>query len=370
MKFKILVVGSFRSTEFGVVGGIARSCEELMTSEFTERFEVVTVDSTQRTNPPPNVAFRGIKSVIRFFQLILGLLKHRPDGVLLFFSSGLSFYEKILMGWVAKFLKARVFLFPRAGALFESSARSKFISTVHRFLFRCGDVFLAQGPKWRRYALDVCAFQEKDVYIVPNWTAAKRFFLVGTEKISKHKPKNKPTLLFVGWLEIEKGVRELLQACKMLEKSSLNFTCLLAGDGAQKQWAQKFVNQHGLEGKVKLKGWVKGDDLVELYRAADIFVLPSWEEGMSNSLIEGMSSGLCPVVTNVGIIPDFLCDREHGRLVPPRSVEALYEALSTLIKKPDLRAKYAQAAYHLSKQFDKDCVISELSDIVGSRLSN
>ena len=49
------------------------------------------------------------------------LFKQRPDGVILFFSSGLSFYEKMVMGWLARFFGVTVFLFPRAGALMRDS---------------------------------------------------------------------------------------------------------------------------------------------------------------------------------------------------------------------------------------------------------
>ena len=370
MKYKILVVGSFRSKEFGVVGGIARSCEELLDSEFTKRFEILKLDSTQTSNPPPNIPVRVVPALARFFQLISLLIRHRPDGVLIFFSSGLSFYEKITMGWLAKFFKAKVFLFPRAGALIELSSRSKFVAFVHRGLFRCGDVFLAQGRTWIRYAIDFCKFRRENVYLVPNWTASKHFFALGKVKILTHEATTRPTILFVGWLEEEKGVRELLQACKMLAGDGLDFSCLLAGDGTQRQWAEEFIDRYGLDEKVTLQGWLSEKALLDSYRSANIFVLPSRAEGMPNSLIEGISAGLCPVATKVGMIPDFLTDRQEGLLVPPYSVNALYEALVTLIKVPELQIKYSKAAYKLSSQFEKTSVISKLSDILEDRISN
>nr|WP_284676550.1 glycosyltransferase [Vibrio sinus] len=182
--------------------------------------------------------------------------------------------------------------------------------------------------------------------------------------------KATPTIAFVGWLEIEKGVRELLQACEKLAKFGLSFTCLLAGDGTQKQWALDFIERHGLNGKVKLQGWLGDNELLEHYRCADIFVLPSWKEGMPNSLIEAMSSGLCPVVTSVGIIPDFVRDYEHGLLVEPRSAESLYEALKALIETPELQVECARAAHKLAQEFEKNRVIPRLCDIMEKRLSS
>ena len=89
---------------------------------------------------------------------------------------------------------------------------------------------------------------------------------------------------------------------------------------------------------------------------------------MPNSLIEAMSLGLCPVVTSVGMIPDFLDNGEHGLLVEPQSAQALCDALSSLIARPNLQFKYARAAYALSKQFDKSSVIPLFSDIIESNL--
>lgn len=369
MKQKVLVVGSFRSREFGVVGGIARSCEELMASEFSKRLDVITVDSTQRSNPPPNAIIRAEHSLVRLFVLVYKLVMLRPDCVLLFFSSGMSFYEKMLMGWISKLLGTKVCLFPRAGGLIESSLHNKLIGFLNRMLIRCGDVFLAQGPTWANFAISYCRFKQQNVHIVPNWTASDSYSTLGAERMLTLEAKAVPTIAFVGWLEVEKGVRELLQACKMLAESGLKFSCVLAGDGTQLDWINEFVTRHDLNGKVVLKGWLHGDELLEHYRNADIFVLPSWKEGMPNSLIEAMSSGLCPVVTSVGIIPDYVRNGEQGLLVEPHSYEALYEALRTLIQSPELQLECAQAAHASSMQFDKNRVIPLLCDIIENSLS-
>ena len=368
-KHKVLVVGSFRSKELGVVGGIARSCEELINSEFVERFDVYLVDSTQRANPPPNIVVRLGFAILRFLRFTTLLIRRRPEGVLLFFSSGMSFYEKMIMGWFSKFFGATVFLFPRAGALMHSDSQHKLLLQINRALFRSGDVFLAQGYSWQSYAIETCGFPTKDIYIVPNWTASDQFYSAGAAKIENFNLKTKPTIAFVGWLEIEKGIHELMFACADLAASGLEFNCLLAGDGAQKTWVEEFVIQHDLDEIVTCCGWLRGAELRTHYQNADIFVLPSWSEGMPNSLIEAASFGLCPVVTSVGIVPDFFVNDEHGILIQPRSAQALSDALRSVITTPDLRARYSKASYQLSKQFDKNRVIPRFCDIIENELS-
>lgn len=369
MRYKVLVVGSFRSRELGVVGGIARSCEELINSEFVERFDIYLVDSTQRANPQPNVCVRAGFALFRLLNFTTQLFKQRPDGVILFFSSGLSFYEKMVMGWLARFFDVTVFLFPRAGALMRDSCKSRLSGFIISVFIRCGDVFLAQGRGWERFAIEACGYHKQNTHVVPNWTATNQYYAFGAARMKMLRVKSVSVIAFVGWLEVEKGVRELMQACLMLVKSGLPFTCVLAGDGTQKPWIEAFIAEHNLCGVVNLRGWLSGEELLEHYQKADIFVLPSWNEGMPNSLIEAMSLGLCPVVTSVGMIPDFLDDGKHGLLVEPQSVQALFDALSSLIARPNLQLKYARAAYLLSKQFDKSSVIPRFSDIIESNLS-
>ena len=368
-KQKVLVVGSFRSKELGVVGGIARSCEELLDSEFVERFDVYLVDSTQRANPPPNVLVRLCFAIFRFLRFTFQLIRRRPEGVLLFFSSGMSFYEKMIMGRLGKFFGATVFLFPRAGALMYNGSQHKLLLQINRALFSSGDVFFAQGYSWESYAIEACGFQKEDTYIVPNWTASDQFYSVGAARIENFNQKTKPTIAFVGWLEIEKGVHELMLACASLVASGVQFNCLLAGDGAQKTWVEEFVTKHDLDETVTCCGWLRDDELRAHYQNADIFVLPSWSEGMPNSLIEAASFGLCPVVTSVGIVPDFFVNDEHGILVEPRSVQALSDALRIVITTPELRERYSRASYQLSKQFDKNRVIPRFCDIIENKLS-
>ena len=74
IKYKVLIVGGFRGAEFGVYGGVVRSCELLMKSNFTQVFVVVLVDSTQRANPVPNVFKRLFYAILRMFVFFLSML--------------------------------------------------------------------------------------------------------------------------------------------------------------------------------------------------------------------------------------------------------------------------------------------------------
>jgi len=91
-------------------------------------------------------------------------------------------------------------------------------------------------------------------------------------------------------------------------------------------------------------------DIPRLFKAADLAVLPSHQEGFSNSLLEGMAAGLPTVATNVGGNPEAIGDGIHGAIVPPRNPDALARAILALSHDAALRQRLGRAAHKRAKQ--------------------
>jgi glycosyltransferase involved in cell wall biosynthesis len=87
-----------------------------------------------------------------------------------------------------------------------------------------------------------------------------------------------------------------------------------------------------------------------LYAGADIFVLPSYAEGLPNSMFEAMAARLPVVVTPVGSIPDVVVNNANGLVIPLRDVPALTNALEFLSNAPDERERLGKAAQALASQ--------------------
>jgi glycosyltransferase involved in cell wall biosynthesis len=83
---------------------------------------------------------------------------------------------------------------------------------------------------------------------------------------------------------------------------------------------------------------------VDYLRAADIFVLPSFAEGMSNSLLEAMSVGLPVIASRIGGNTDLLTDETAGLLIEPQDVEGWCRAISQLLENPEQAQKLGRAA--------------------------
>jgi glycosyltransferase involved in cell wall biosynthesis len=84
--------------------------------------------------------------------------------------------------------------------------------------------------------------------------------------------------------------------------------------------------------------------LIDEYRAADVFVLPSYAEGFPNSVLEAMSVGLPVIATSVGGVPEIVQNGVTGIVVPPRSSDALAEAIKRLIGDEAARKAMGAAA--------------------------
>ncbi len=159
-------------------------------------------------------------------------------------------------------------------------------------------------------------------------------------------------LLFAGRMARQKGLPDLLQALAPLEPPVLERVSVeLVGAGPEEGRVRSLAIQLGLAERVTFTGWVSRSAIVAHYQRAHIFVLPSYDEGMPNVVLEAMACGLPIVATNIRGNREVVSDGENGILVPPGDVEALRGALRDLIMDEGLRlrmgeASRAQALHH------------------------
>jgi glycosyltransferase involved in cell wall biosynthesis len=162
-------------------------------------------------------------------------------------------------------------------------------------------------------------------------------------------PDQPVRILAVGRLIERKGQHHLIEATRLLrDRGQRGFEVVLAGTGDGEAALKAQAAQAGLEGVVRFLGFVPREEMPETYVSADIFVLPSFNEGMSVALLEAMASGLPVVVTPTGGTDELLDG--NGLLVPWADTAALANALGNLIGSPELRAAQGRCSRELALQ--------------------
>jgi len=215
-----------------------------------------------------------------------------------------------------------------------------------RLVGRCASRITAVSQQARDTLCRHTSIAAERVTVIPNGVNTDRFLpgprrgllqLVGV-------PTDAFVVGTVGRLDPVKGHRYLLEAAAEVVKVHPECHFVLVGHGvpAAVQETAWQAARLGLDGRVHVLG--AREDVPELLREMDVFVLPSVSEGMSNALLEAMATGLPVVATKAGGSPEVVERGKSGLLVPRCDSRGLSMAIACLIEDPTLRDRLAEAA--------------------------
>src|SRR5215213_7198017 len=164
------------------------------------------------------------------------------------------------------------------------------------------------------------------------------------------------TILCVARQYPRKHVADLLRALPTVCRAVPQARAVIAGDGPEHNSLRALAAELGLNDAVRFTGALPDEDLALLYRQADVFCLPSVQEGFGIVFLEAMACGLPLVATLAAAIPEVVPDRRAGLLVPPVDIAALAHALIELLARPSQRASYGAFGRAYVERFDWDRV--------------
>jgi glycosyltransferase involved in cell wall biosynthesis len=151
-------------------------------------------------------------------------------------------------------------------------------------------------------------------------------------------------LVYVGRLVRAKGLFDVIEAATELRRRGRDFTLSIAGRGSDQDELMAASGRAGLADHVRFLGNVFSAEKYRLWLDSDLFVLPSYMEGLPYSLLEAMAAGCVPITTPVAAIPDVMRDGEHGVFVPVRNAGALAIAVAALDDDRRRLVRMAEAA--------------------------
>lgn len=321
-----------------------------------EKVRTISVPMARKIAP-----FSDLKSL---FELIRVFRKERPDMV-----HSITPKAGLLSMMAAKWTRVPVRIHTFTGLIFpyEKGWKRRLLMTTDRLTASCATHVIPEGVGIRD---DLIRFKitRKPLRVLGNGNVRgiDLSHYVRTEKLSRRAadlrniydiPDDGFAFVFVGRLDRDKGIDELVQAFRMLEKEYPNVHLFLVG--AEEPEGKSILDETkeiiAQDDHIHLSdGWQA--DVRPWYAAADALVHPSRREGFPNVVIEAGAMGLASIVTDINGSREIVKDGQNGTIVPAQDPEAMYAAMKDFLEHPEKVQEMAAAARELSKRYEQKYV--------------
>jgi glycosyltransferase involved in cell wall biosynthesis len=216
-----------------------------------------------------------------------------------------------------------IFFEPHRWRLDEKLRRALFTVCISHFC-RSQAMIFSEPRKWNRLHIVHCGV-DPDLF----------------EPV-KHEGRG-ARLLTVGRLAQLKGLPVLLQAIEGLLPKHPEIKLTVVGDGPDRQDFERQAQSMGLGNVVEFVGYQSQAEVREHLKRTEVFVLPSFAEGVPVVLMEAMAAGVPPVTTRIAGIAELIDDGESGWLVPPGDKDSLARRIDDLLTNPERRNAFGRA---------------------------
>jgi glycosyltransferase involved in cell wall biosynthesis len=321
-----------------------------------EKVRTISVPMARKIAP-----FSDLKSL---FELIRVFRKERPDMV-----HSITPKAGLLSMMAAKWTRVPVRIHTFTGLIFpyEKGWKRRLLMTTDRLTASCATHVIPEGVGIRD---DLIRFKitRKPLRVLGNGNVRgiDLSHYVRTEKLSRSAadlrncyniPDDGFAFIFVGRLDRDKGIDELVQAFRRLEKEDPAVHLFLVG--AEEPEGKSILDETkeiiDRDDHIHLSdGWQA--DVRPWYAAADALVHPSRREGFPNVVIEAGAMGLASIVTDINGSREIVKDGQNGTIVPAQDPEAMYAAMKDFLEHPEKVQEMAAAARDLSKRYEQKYV--------------
>jgi len=256
-----------------------------------------------------------------------------------------------LMGAPAKLVVSRRLDFPIASNLFNR----------WKYRHRCVDAYIAVADVIRDLLIGAGVGPER-VTVINSSIDLARFTGVGDHRSSVRAelgiPPEAPVIGNVAALAWHKGQQDLVAAMPDVLAALPGAWLVIVGGGDQHDALKRRAAETGVAGRVVLTGVRR--DIPRMLTAFDLFCMPSYFEGLCNSVLEAFAMKLPVVATRAGGLPEIVRQEETGLLAPPRDPDGLAAALIRVLRDPVLSARLGEAGHGLvHERFGVERMVTE-----------
>ena len=353
---KVILMGS------GFAGIKAKYLSKLETEQFT-----IKKETKPRVLYPSYVIYMLSRLVFSILWIIkiLSLNKNTPIKLIHAQDSGYSGLAAVIAG---KILKIPVIITSHGirHKLLEKKFNGKLLKILLKFEYNL-DIFtiknatllIAINPAIKKYYEKIVS---KKIEFIPIPIKLKNFDFSdrNREEVRKEFGIDKKTIVigYVGRFVPEKNILTLIEAFAKVENSNSFLKMILVGSGIQEAKLRKEVSKKGIENNVIFCG--VRNDVGRILSCIDIFVLPSYIEGLSTALLEAMTCARSIICSDIPANRELVIDKQEGLLVNPDSSHQIEQAIKLLSNDDALRIKLGNNARKRANQYDEDNIFPKI----------
>lgn len=322
-----------------VKGGIAAVISGYYGSELEEKYDITYIESYKDGGKLAKL----IKGICGYISFAKNLIVNRPDLVHIHSSFGPSFYRKLPFIYMSHFAGVPIVNHIH-GADFDefyvnaSDKKKKLIKSTYT---KCQKL-IALSAEWKERLSQLV--DSERIVIIENYSILQ-------EEAFEQRKKKDPTanVLFLGELGKRKGCYDIPYVVKKVVEQvpAAMFYLCGAGSAEDEKNIKQMCGEQGIADHVVFPGWVRDKKKDDMLRRADVFFLPSYNEGMPMSILDAMGYGLPIVSTNVGGIPKIVRNEENGYCCEAGDIDGYVDGIIQILSNREMRNRYSAGSMNI-----------------------
>lgn len=324
---------------------------------FASKVTFFTIGRRKKSNHVLGYLWQIIKDYYNFFVLINAInydVTHINPSL-----GSKSFIRDALFVAMAKLSKKRVIVFFHGWDEGFEAFSEKYLLWLYKITYFRADAIIVLAEQFKTKLEDIG--YKGEIYV--ETTVVDDNVFDDFNIIDKNYKNKNINLLFLSRLENEKGIYELIDALKILNKKYTNIVLTVAGDGSEMDSLMRYAKKCNVD-NVGFTGFITGSDKDMVFKQADIFILPSYSEGMPLAVLEAMAYGLPVVTTPVGGLRDFFKNGRMGFFIDAGKARDISIFIDKIISNHELRVKMSHYnSIYAEEHFKASRVVSRLESI-------
>ena len=348
---KILTIGPDYHNHRGGIGAVI--------AVYSRYFEVFNFIPSYEVGSQINKTYVFFICTIK---LVYTLISNRKVKIIhIHGASNGSFYRKFIIFTICKIIFRKKIIYHIHGGGFKEFYNNRGVISkgLIRALLAKTDIIICLSQSWYEYYVN--NFKIKSLVILPN-------IIDYPENVQNIKKTSYTNFLFFGLICEAKGIFDLVKViAKNIENYKSRIRLFIGGNG-EVQRLEDLINKNHIEDTVQFLGWVNNIEKINVLNNADIFILPSYNEGLPISILEAMSYGKAIISTDVGGISEIVKKNVNGLLIEPGNFNQIEGAINTFIENPILIKEYGDISKQMIQKHLPHSVLKELEGYYKSLL--